>query len=158
MPPRTSGWAWIQFLPFGERITAAQIKNMVNSLLWFIKILTHGLSLRAFSHEFLIASFSSSLKSCGLKNRIETMATSEPSQFLIKNTGRHKSQLPITVLFIWFEKLQHMKYSWGASMIGYKEQEYRNYFRQIYFVHIRGSVRKWKIHRFRYFVLFIVNL
>ena len=64
---------------WGARITAAQIKNMVNSLLWFIKIITHGLSLRAFSHEFLIASFSSSLKSCGLKNRIETMATSEPS-------------------------------------------------------------------------------
>lgn len=32
-----------------------------------------------------------------------------------------------------------MEYFWGASMIGYKEQEYRNYFHQIYFVHIRGS-------------------
>lgn len=43
-------------------------------------------------------------------------------------------------------------------MIGYKEQEYRNYFHQIYFVHIRGSVRKLRTHRSRYFVLFIVNL
>lgn len=133
-------------------------KNMVNSLLWFIGIITHGFSLRAFSHEFLIASFSASLKSCGLRNRSETMATSDPSQFLIKNTGRHTSQLPITILFIWFEKLQHVKYFWGASVIGYKEQEYRNYFRQIYFVHIRGSVRKLRTHRSRYFVLFIVNL
>lgn len=31
-------------------------------------------------------------------------------------------------------------------MIGYKEQEFRNYFRQIYFVHKRGSVRKLKEH------------
>jgi hypothetical protein len=31
------------------------------------------------------------------------MATSEPSQFLIKNTWR-KAQLPIDTLFIWFEK------------------------------------------------------
>lgn len=37
------------------------------------------------------------------------MATSKPSQFLIKNTGRHESQLSIAILFIWFEKLQHVK-------------------------------------------------
>ena len=42
-----------QLLPFGERTTAAQIKTTVNSSLWFIQIITHGLSIECiFSQVF----------------------------------------------------------------------------------------------------------
>lgn len=113
-----------QFLPFGETATAAQIKNTVNSALWFIKIITHGLSLSAFSQKFLIASFSSSCLKSGLQDGTEMQPwPPKPSQFLIKNPGRHKSQWPMAILFIWFGKLQHVKHFWGASVIGYKERE-----------------------------------
>lgn len=58
-----------QLPPSGERTTAAQRENMVNSSLWFIEIVTPGSSLECIFSQFCLLP---SLKSCGLKNRIET--------------------------------------------------------------------------------------
>lgn len=70
----------------------------------------------------------------------------------------HPSCLWLSYLYD-FRSDSMSEYFQGASVIGYKE--HRNYFRQIYFVHRRGSVCKLKrneTHRSRYFVLFVVNL
>lgn len=132
--PGTSEPARIHgFFPLGKRTTAAQIKNTVNTLLWFIRIFMLIIPECIFSKVFDASVLL--LKVVGLRDSTGAGATSEPSRFLIKSTGRHKSQRPIALLFIRFEKLQHVKYSWGASVIGYNEQEYRNYFCQIHFVH-----------------------
>lgn len=67
--PQNFRTGWIHsFFPWRKRTPAAQIRNTVNPLLWFIKTITLILPECIFSRFLMVSSSSSSLKSCGLTN------------------------------------------------------------------------------------------